>query len=113
MNIPCPLKIAEQMQLPEIQEVLSAQTSESEDDDISAYNDSFKRGDVINSGTAEKVTRVDHASPGFVTGLGSNQGTCITIREVMGRTSAYEWAGVISGGFHAKGVLDFTAFVTR
>ena len=113
MNMPCLLKIAEQMQLAEIYEVFSPQTSDSEDDNISAYDDSFKRGAVINSGTADKVTRVDRASPGFVTGLGSNQGTCITIREVMGRTSAYEWAGVIPGGFHAKGVLDFTAFVTR
>lgn len=112
------------MQLAEIYEVLSPQTSDSEDDDISAYDDSFKRGDVINSGTAEKVTRVDRASPGFVTGLVGDQGTCKTIRGVMGRASAYEWAGIIPGDLHTKGIYvkpvlknkalgDFTTFVTR
>lgn len=34
----------------------------------------LRRGDVINSSTEEKVTRVDRASPDFVTGLG-DQGT--------------------------------------
>ena len=54
---------------------------------------------MINSGTAENVTsgpclsRFCHIVTGY-------QGTCKTIREVVGRASAYEWAGIIAGGLH-------------
>ena len=110
-NIPCPLKIAEQMQLAEIYEVLNPQTSDSEDDDIAAYDDSFKRGsNVISDQNAELPTNVDRASPGFVTGLVGDQGTCKTIRGVMGRASAYDWAGIIPGDLHTKGYLCEACF---
>lgn len=109
-NIPCPLKIAEQMQLAEIYEILNPQTSDSEDDDISAYDDSFKRGARASGGSAEPVTPVGRQSQGFVTGLVGDQGTCKTIRGVMGRASAYDWAGIIPGDLHTKGYLCEACF---
>lgn len=110
-NIPCPLKIAEQMQLAEIYEVLNPQMSDNEDDDISGYDDSFKRTDIlIRDGSDEAVSQVDRNSEGFVTGLVGDQGTCKTIRGVMGRASAYEWAGIIPGDLHTKGYLCEACF---
>lgn len=105
-NIPCPLKIAEQMQLAEIYELLNC-----EDDDISGYDDSFKRTDnLIRDGSDEPVSQVDRNSAGFVTGLVGDQGTCKTIRGVMGRASAYDWAGIIPGDLHTKGHLCEACF---
>ena len=110
-NTPCPLKIAEQMQLAAIYEVLNPQTSDSEDDDISGYDDSFKRTDnLISDGSEEPVTQVGCNSPGFVTGLVGDQGTCKTIRGVMGRASGYDWAGIIPGDLHTKGYLCKACF---
>ena len=109
-NIPCPLKIAEQMQLAEIHELLNPQTSDSEDDDISSYDNSFKRGDTVSGEFMEPQRSVGRESAGFVTGLVGDQGTCKTIRGVMGRASGYKWAGIIPGDLHTKGYFCEACF---
>ena len=46
-------------------------------------------------------------------GLVGDQGTCKTIRGVMDRASAYEWAGIIPGDLHNKGYLCEACFTEQ
>lgn len=54
------------MPLAEIYELLNQQTPDREDDDISAYDDSFKSGDTASGDLAEPVTQASCSSPHFV-----------------------------------------------
>ncbi|KAJ7388429.1 SPT3 Dosage dependent suppressor of Ty-induced promoter mutations-like protein [Desmophyllum pertusum] len=101
--------IKKNIQLAEIYEILNPQTSDSEDDDISAYDDSFKRGARASGGSAEPVTRWA-GNPRICYRLSRRPRHLQNNQGVMGRASAYDWAGIIPDDLHTKGYLCEACF---
>ncbi|KAJ7388110.1 hypothetical protein OS493_039751 [Desmophyllum pertusum] len=100
------------MQLAEIYEILNPQNLRTvRDDDISDYDDSFKRGARASGGSeSQPVTPVRPAIPRIWYRLSKEtKAPAKTIMGVMGRASAYDWAGIITGDLHTKGPRDKAA----
>ena len=53
------------------------------------------------------------ATPGFITGVVGDVGTCKTNCGVMSRSTAYDWVGVIPGDLHTKGILQNHALKSK
>ena len=79
--------------------------SDNDDNDIAQYDNSFKRilccaNDNVKDSCSQ--THISRQTPGFLTGIVGDQGTCETIREVMARTSVHEWIGFVPRDMHTK-----------
>ena len=116
VNIPSPLELAEKMELTDIYNTLNRTQSDSDndDDDIAQYGTSFKRiGSSANNYNVKdscSQTNINRQTPGFLTGIIGDQGTCKTIRGVMARTSVHEWIGLVPGDMHTKGYFCEACF---
>ena len=111
-SVPSPVAVAKKMELVEILEILDSASSDDEDDQISFYDLVFQSGhsEVSEStvaGTSQNCTR---SSPGFITGVVGDVGTCKTNRGVMSRSSSHDWVGIIPGDLHTKGFLAEACF---
>ena len=111
-SVPSPVAVAKKMKLVEILEILDSASSDDEDDQISFYDPVFQSGhsEVSEStvaGTSQNCTR---SSPGFITGVVGDVGTCKTNRGVMSRSSSHDWVGIIPGDLHTKGFLAEACF---
>ena len=93
-NVPIPMAVAKKMELAEILEILNPTSSDEEDDDLCSYDPTFQ----------------SVQSPGFITGVVGDVGTCITNCGVMSRSSSYDWVGIICGTMHTKGYLAEACF---
>ena len=110
-NIPSPLAVAMKMELEERYELLDPSLSDQEDDDIASYDAGFKRSvNVTRSQGNEKKENCKRGSPGFITGVVGDVGTCKSNRGVMSRSDAYEWVGIIPGDLHTKGYFAEACF---
>ena len=112
-NIPSPFAIASKMELNEIVEVLDPSKSDEEDDDIAFYDTVFKRSSqsvTSSSNEYNNVSKIERGSPGFITGIVGDVGTCKTNRGVMSRSNGYSWVGVIPGDLHIKGYFVESCF---
>ena len=73
--------------------------SDAEDCDIRSYDQGFVR----HNQPLELETSVagdnypNRATPGFLTGIVGDAGSCKIIRSVMERSRTYQWIGVIPG----------------
>jgi hypothetical protein len=106
VTIPSPLEIASKMEQTEIIEILNSNDSDSENDDIASYDATFKYGHNVEKNCPEKHSHdrvINRQTPGFLTGVVGDQGTCKTNRGVLARTSAHKWVGIIPGDLHTKG----------
>jgi hypothetical protein len=112
-KVPSPLVAALRMELAEIYEILIPGDSEDEDDSIASYDPIFTRTKSSSPihPTSENVEDKCHrATPGFITGVVGDVGTCKTNRGVISRADAYEWVGIIPGDLHTKGYLSEACF---
>lgn len=112
-DVPSPLAVAMRMELTEIYEMFDPSVSDEEDDVIAAYDPGFsivsnipgkKDSDVLMDETCHR------GSPGFITGMVGDVGTCKTNRGVMSRSDSYNWLGIIPGDLHTKGYLAEACF---
>ena len=116
VNVPSPLELAEKMELTDIYNTLNRTQSDSDndDDDIAQYDTSFKRiGSSANDCNVKdscSQTNINRQTPGFLTGIVGDQGTCKTIRGVMACTSVHEWIGLVPGDMHTKGYFCEACF---
>ena len=115
VNVPGPLELAEKMELTDIYNTLNRTQSDSDnDDDTAQYDISFKRiGNSTNDYNVKdscSQTNISRQTPEFLTGIVGDQGTCKTIRGVMGCTSVHEWIGLVPGDMHTKGYLSRKGF---
>ena len=68
-----------------ISEILNSNDSDSENDDIASYDATFKYGHNIEQNCPEKHSHdhdINRQTPGFLTGVVGDQGTCKTNRGV-------------------------------
>ena len=111
-NIPSPFAVASKMELNEIVEVLDPSKSD-EDDDIVFYDTVFKRSSQSVTSSSDEynnVSKIERDSPGFMTGIVGDVGTCKTNRWVMSRSNGYSWVGMIPGDLHTKGYFVESCF---
>ena len=96
VSVPSPLELAEKMELTDIYNTLNQTQSDSDnnDNDIAQYDTSFRRigcsASVYNVNDSCSQTNINRQTPGFLTGIIGDQGTCKTIRGVMARTSVHK-----------------------
>ena len=112
-NIPSPFAVASKMELNEIVEVLDPSKSDEEDDDIAFYDTVFKRSSQSVTSSSNKynnVSKIERGSPGFITGIVGDVGTCKTNRGVMSRSNGYSWVRVVPGDLHTKGYFVESCF---
>ena len=106
-NVPSPIAIARKMDLPEISDILDPTESDEEDNELQCYDPSFYSYQPIPHEMASHTesTKYTRGSPGFLTGIVGDVGTCKTNRGVMSRTRCHDWVGIIPGDLHTKGYL--------
>ena len=112
-NIPSPLAVAQKMQLAEIMDIVNPQDFDDEDDDIANYDPIYSQSNNLPRTAGDNVktpTSFYRASPGFITGVVGDVGTCKNNRSVMSRTTGYEWLGIIPGDLHTKGYFAECCF---
>ena len=112
-NIPSPLAVAQKMQLAEIMDIVNPQDSDDEDDDIANYDPIYSQSNNLPRTAGDNVKTpmsFYRASPGFITGVVGDVGTCKNNRSVMSRTTGYEWLGIIPGDLHTKGYFAECCF---
>ena len=113
VGIPDPIEMAKKLEMHEIYELLNPDDSDFEDEDIRAYDPVYAGNSQTVSGqqhisvVSEKPTRL---TPGFVTGVVGDAGTCRINRSVMERAPAFSWIGVIPGDLHTKGAVIEACF---
>ena len=93
-NVPSPLAVALQIEA-EIYEILSPVASDEEDDVITAYDPGFVKIENMTSdkdGEGNKIeNNCNRGSPGFITGIVGDVGTCKTNRGVISRSDVHNW----------------------
>ena len=105
-NVPSPIEMAKRLELTEICEMFSTRQSDDEDGDISKYDPSYKVEEGHSSEKSDQdVQVINRETPGFLTGVIGDVGTCKTNRGGLSRLSGYEWIGIIPGDLHTKGYL--------
>jgi hypothetical protein len=106
-NVPIPMAVTKKMELAEILEILNPTSSDEEDDDLCSYDPTFQsvQSQVSVATTKNNNKAFTRSSPGFITGVVGDVGTCITNCGVMSRSSSYDWVGIICGTMHTKGYL--------
>ena len=104
-NVPSPIAIARKMDLAEISDILDPTESDEEDNELQCYDPSFYSYQPIPHEMASHTesTKYTRGSPGFLTGIVGDVGTCKTNRGVMSRTRCHDWVGIIPGDLHTKG----------
>ena len=102
--------LRESLELTEIYELFNTSQSDDEDVDISKYDTSYNIVANATKETSTEVTILNRSTPGFITGVVGDVGTCKTNRGVMSRSSGYEWIGIIPGDMHTKGYLAEACF---
>ena len=97
------------MDLPEICDNLDPTESDMEDTELQCYDPSFENNEPIVhvpvTSSVVESTKYTRASPGFITGIVGDVGTCKTYRGVMSRSRCHDWVGIIPGDLHTKGYL--------
>ena len=113
-NVPSPLAVALQIEEAEIYEILSPVASDEEDDVIAAYDPGFVKIENMTSdkdGEGNKIeNNCNRGSPGFITGIVGDVGTCKTNRGVISRSDVHNWIGIIPGDLHTKGYFAEACF---
>jgi hypothetical protein len=111
-NVPSPMAVAKKMELAEILEILDPTSSDEEDDDLCSYDPAFQsvQSQVSVPTTKDNNKACTRSSPGFITGVVGDVGTCKTNRGVMSRSSSHDWVGIIPGDMHTKGYLAEACF---
>ena len=111
-NVPNPMAVAKKMELAEILEILNPTSSDEEDDDLCSYDPTFQsvQSQVSVATTKNNNKACTRSSPGFITGVVGDVGTCITNCGVMSRSSSHDWVGIICGTMHTKGYLAEACF---
>ena len=111
-NVPNPIAVAKKMELAEILEILDPTISDNEDDELRYYDPVFQCGlpKVRDCTLEDKSQTYTRASPGFITGVVGDVGTCKTNRGVMSRSAIHDWVGIIPGDMHTKGYLAEACF---
>ncbi len=111
-NVPSPLTVAKRMELDEILEILDPTSSYEEDSELSFYDPAFHsaHSKVDVHTTRDNGQACTRSSPGFITGVVGDVGTCKTNRGVMSRSGSHEWVGIIPGDMHTKGYLAEACF---
>ncbi|CAB4020812.1 BRCA1-associated RING domain 1 [Paramuricea clavata] len=111
-NIPSPLAIALKIELAEIVEILNPCVSDAEDDDIAAYDPIFSRSTNLPRTHSDSVVtkNFQRATPGFITGVVGDVGTCKTNCGVISRSTAYNLVGIIPGDLHTEGYFAESCF---
>ena len=106
-NIPSPVAIAKKMDLPDLVNILSPTDSDDEDNELQYYDPIFhcERPEIDENASVVDV-QYTRKSPGFITGIVGDVGTCKTNRGVMSRSGCHNWVGIIPGDLHAKGYLE-------
>ena len=111
-NVPSQLTVAKRMELDEILEILDPTSSDEEDSELSFYDPAFHsaHSKVDVHTTRDNGQACTRSSPGFITGVVGDVGTCKTNRGVMSRSDSHEWVGIIHGDMHTKGYLAEACF---
>lgn len=115
-NVPSPISIARKMELTEILEILNPSASDEEDKDLCMYDPVFQNAPSTDStpsvatSNEESSQACKRSSPGFITGVVGDVGTCKTNRGVMSRSCVHDWVGIIPGDLHTKGYLAEACF---
>ena len=111
-NVPSPLTVAKRMELDEILEILDPTSSDEEDSELSFYDPAFHsaHSKVDVHTTRDNGQACTRSSPGFITGVDGDVGTCKTNRGVMSRSDSHEWVGIIPGDMYTKGYLAEACF---
>jgi hypothetical protein len=112
-SIPSPMCMAEKLNLTEILELFYADADLSEEgneliskidrtceENISRKNDNSKKSTIP----------INRSSPGFVTPVVGDVGTCKTNSAVMVRSASYRWVGLCPGDLHNKGYFCEATF---
>ncbi len=94
------LRWQKKLEMNDIYKLLNPDDSDFEDEDIRAYDPVYAGENQTVSGqqhisvVSQKPTRL---TPGFLTGVMGDAGTCRINRSVMERAPVFSWIGVIPG----------------
>ena len=108
-NVPNPIAVAKKMELAEILEIVDPTIC---DDELRYYDPVFQCGlpKVRDCTLEDKSQTYTRASPGFITGVVGDVGTCKTNRGVMSRSAIHDWVRIIPGDMDTKGYLAEVCF---
>ena len=101
------------MEEAEIYEILDPAVSDEEDDAIAGYDPGFVKMEsppICEDIENEIEGNYHRGSPGYITGVVGDVGTCKTNRGVMSRSDVHNWIGIIPRDLHAKGYFAEACF---
>ena len=109
-GIRSPLEISEKLELAKIYEILNPDVSDFEDDELRSYDQIYASNNIERHQNVNDSDVPARNTPGFITGIVGDAGTCRINRSVMEKSSAYSWIGVIPGDLHTKGAIIEACF---
>ena len=107
-EIPTPLEMARKLELAEIYELMNPVDSDDDDECLLYYDEKLSTTVVVEQQqeSSSNETSFDRSTPGFLTGVVGDCGTCKSNRGAMERSSCLNWMGIIPGDLHMKGSLS-------
>ena len=116
-SIPSPHQMAQILDITQIIVIFDEDAGMSEDENevVRSCDETYAKDSKVNKDIAcqSKSTDANRSSPGFVTPVVGDVGTCKTNCAAMSRSSAFNWVGPVPGDLHNKGYFCEAIFKTH